>query len=147
MHLVQTLNAAQLCQNVCHSIEKCVQGNFTKKSYLAFLYSLTRRNTPTNYRSQGIRVPGLQPWTKRVETHLQKISIFFLLSRQKLKPSPKGMTVSPLPLSKLFKVTPELYTLVSRPELHVFNRGYWEGSYFFCLEEMVVLSLGPKARR
>ena len=72
MHLVQTLNAAQLCQNVCHSIEKCVQGNFTKKSYLAFLYSLTRRNTPTNYRSQGIRVPGLQPWTKRVETHLQK---------------------------------------------------------------------------
>ena len=138
MHLVQTLNAAQLCQNVCHSIEKCVQGNFTKKSYLAFLYSLTRRNTPTNYRSQGIRVPGLQPWTKRVETHLQKISIFFLLSQQKLKPSPKGMTVSPLPLSKLFKVTPELYTLVSRPKLHVFNRGYWEGSYFFCLEEMVV---------
>ena len=121
MHLVQTLNAAQLCQNVCHSIEKCVQGNFTKKSYLAFLYSLTRRNTPTNYRSQGIRVPGLQPWTKRVETHLQKISIFFLLSQQKLKPSPKGMTVSPLPLSKLFKVTPELYTLVSRPKLHVFK--------------------------
>ena len=53
----------------------------------------------------------------------------------------------PLPLSKLFQVTPELYTLVSRPKLHVFNRGYWEGSYFFGLEEMVVLSHGAKARR
>ena len=71
----------------------------------------------------------------------------FLLSRQKLKPSPKGMTVSPLPLSKLFKVTPELYTLVPRPKFHIFNRRYGEGSYFFCLEEMVVLSLGAKARR
>ena len=75
-HLVQTLKAAQLFQNVCHSIEKCVQGNFTKKSYLALLYSLTRRNTPTKYRSHGIRVPGLQPYSKRVETHLQKISSF-----------------------------------------------------------------------
>ena len=44
MYLVQTLTAAQLRQNVCHSLEKSVQVNFTKKSYLTFSCS-SRQNT------------------------------------------------------------------------------------------------------
>ena len=45
-------------------------------------------------------------------------------------------SVPPSPYPMLFRVTRELYTLVFRPKQ--LWKGGGEGSYFFCLEEMVV---------
>ena len=103
--------------------------------------------SPTKYRSHGNRVPGLQPSLDKTcwDTSPKNIYLFPAIPA-KLKPSPRWMTVSPFPLSKLFRVTPELYTLVFRPKLHVLiEQGICGGVLPFRFRGDG--SLGAKSRR